>query len=45
VTYAFTQKMDPKMYTVILTANVNGRKVETRWDFTVDPAGPVAADQ
>ena len=27
----------PKMYTVILTAKVNGKKVETRWDFTVDP--------
>ena len=45
VTYAFTQKLVPKMYTVILTAKVNGKKVETRWDFTVDPAGPVATDQ
>ena len=45
VTYAFTQKLLPKMYTVILTAKVNGRKVETRWDFTVDPAGPVAIHQ
>jgi hypothetical protein len=41
VTYVFTQKLLPKMYTVILTAKVNGKKVETRWDFTVDPAGPV----
>ncbi|MGA8476755.1 MAG: hypothetical protein WB696_02230 [Chthoniobacterales bacterium] len=32
----------PKMYTVILTAKVNGKKVETRWDFTVDPARSVA---
>ena len=32
-------------YTVILTAKVNGKKVETRWDFTVDPARPVATDQ
>ena len=39
VTYVFTQKLVPKMYTVILTAKVNGKKVETRWDFTVDPAG------
>jgi hypothetical protein len=45
VTYAFTQKLLPKMYTVILTAKVNGKKVETRWDFIVDPAGPVATDR
>ena len=45
VTYSFTQKLVPKMYTVILTAKVNGKKVETRWDFTVDPAGPVATNQ
>jgi Polysaccharide deacetylase len=45
VTYAFTQKLIPKMYTVILTAKVNGKKVETRWDFTVDPPRPVATDQ
>jgi peptidoglycan/xylan/chitin deacetylase (PgdA/CDA1 family) len=42
VTYKFTQKLVPKMYTVILTAQVNGKKVETRWEFTVDPAGPFA---
>jgi hypothetical protein len=45
VTYAFTQKLVPKMYIVILTAKVNGKKVETRWDFTVDPAGLVATEQ
>jgi hypothetical protein len=45
VTYVFTQKLLPKTYTVILTAKVNGKKVETRWDFTVDLAGPVAANQ
>ena len=45
VTYVFTQKLLPKMYTVILTAKVNGKKVETRWDFTVDVAGPVATNQ
>jgi len=44
VTYALTQKLVPKMYTVILTAKVNGKRVETRWDFTVDPAGPGATD-
>ena len=45
VTFAFTQKLLPKMYIVILTAKVNGKKVETRWNFTVDPARPVATDQ
>jgi peptidoglycan/xylan/chitin deacetylase (PgdA/CDA1 family) len=45
VTYAFTQKLLPRMYTVILTAKVNGKKVETRWHFTVDPPGPVANNQ
>jgi peptidoglycan/xylan/chitin deacetylase (PgdA/CDA1 family) len=43
VTYAFTQKLVPKMYTVILTATVNGKKVETKWEFTVDQTRPVAA--
>jgi hypothetical protein len=33
------------MYIVILTAKVNGKKAETRWDFTIDPAGPVATNQ
>jgi len=45
VTYAFTQKLIPRMYTVILTAKVNGKKVETRWYFAVDPGGPVATHQ
>src|ERR1700756_4017701 len=45
VIYAFTKKLVPKMYIVILTAKVNGKKVETRWDFTVDLAGPVATNQ
>jgi hypothetical protein len=30
VTYAFTQKLLPKMYTVILTAKVNGKKLSDR---------------
>src|SRR5258708_23662322 len=42
VTYAFTQKLVPKMYIVILTAKVNGKKVEPRWDFTVNPPEPVS---
>jgi hypothetical protein len=45
VTYGFTLKLVPKMYIVILTAKVNGKKVETRRDFAVDLAGPVATNQ
>src|SRR6266436_1471853 len=36
VTYAFTEKLLPKIYTVLLSARVKGRKVETRWNFIVD---------
>ena len=36
VTYTFTEKLLPKTYTVDLSARVEGRKVETRWNFTVD---------
>ena len=36
VTYAFTEKLLPKTYTVVLSARVKGRKLETRWSFTVD---------
>ena len=36
VTYTFTEKLLPKTYTVVLSARVKGRKVETRWNFTVD---------
>ena len=45
VTYTLTQKLVPKMYTVILTAKVKGKRVETRWNFTVDPPRPVATNQ
>ena len=44
VTYDFTQKLVPKSYTVILSAKVKGKKVETRWIFTVDPNVPVATN-
>ena len=44
VSYDFTQKLAPKTYTVILTAKVKGKKVETRWSFTVDATGPVATN-
>jgi hypothetical protein len=30
----------PQAYTVILSAKVKGRKTETRWSFTFDPAAP-----
>jgi len=45
VSYEFTQNLVPKTYTVILSAKVNGRKMETRWNFTVDPSAPAAGKQ
>ena len=44
VSYAFTQKLVPKLYSVILTAMVNGKKVETRWEFTVDGTSTIATN-
>ena len=41
LSYKFTQKLLPKIYTVIVTAKENGKRVETRWSFTVDAGGPV----
>jgi peptidoglycan/xylan/chitin deacetylase (PgdA/CDA1 family) len=43
--YEFTQNLVPKTYTVILSAKVKGRKMETRWNFTVDPSAPAARKQ
>jgi peptidoglycan/xylan/chitin deacetylase (PgdA/CDA1 family) len=43
LSYKFPEKLIPKMYTVILTAKVSDKKVETRWDFTVDSPRPVAS--
>ena len=45
ISYEFTQNLVPKTYTVILSATVDGRKVETRWDFTVDPTMPAGGRQ
>jgi peptidoglycan/xylan/chitin deacetylase (PgdA/CDA1 family) len=45
VSYEFTQNLVPKTYTVILSAKVKGRKMETRWNFTVDPSAPAAGKQ
>jgi hypothetical protein len=45
VSYEFTQNLLPKTYTVILSAKVQGRKMETRWNFTVDPSAPAAGKQ
>ena len=36
LTYAFTQKLAPKAYTVIVSARMKGQKVEARWNFTVE---------
>jgi peptidoglycan/xylan/chitin deacetylase (PgdA/CDA1 family) len=36
VSYAFTQKLVPRTYTVIIAAKAGGKRVETRWNFTVD---------
>lgn len=38
VTYAVTQRLLPKTYTVIVSAKVKGQQVEARWSFTVDGA-------
>src|SRR5215469_13686404 len=45
VSYAFTQNLVPRTYTVILSAKVKGKRVETRWNFTVDPAANGSAKQ
>lgn len=37
-----TQKLRDKNYTVILSAKVKGRKVETRWNFNFAPEGTPA---
>jgi peptidoglycan/xylan/chitin deacetylase (PgdA/CDA1 family) len=43
VSYAFTQNLVPRTYTVIIAAKAGGRRVETRWNFTVDGgSAPVA---
>ncbi len=42
ISYQVSQKLVPKTYTVILSAKVGGQKVETKWNFTVDPASSVA---
>lgn len=36
--YAFTQKLRDKNYTVILKATAQGKKVETRWSFQFEPS-------
>jgi peptidoglycan/xylan/chitin deacetylase (PgdA/CDA1 family) len=45
VSYAFTQNLVPRTYTVILSAKVKGKRVETRWNFTVDLSTPGTAKQ
>ena len=45
VSYQVAQPLRDKNYSVILTANVAGKRAETRWDFMFDPskAPPLAA--
>ena len=38
LTAQVTQKLRPGNYTAIISAKVNGQKVETRWSFKFDPA-------
>jgi hypothetical protein len=45
VSYEFTQNLVPKTYTVILSAKVQGSKMERRWNFTVDPSAPALGKQ
>ncbi|HEY0791942.1 MAG TPA: polysaccharide deacetylase family protein [Chthoniobacterales bacterium] len=43
VSYAFTQNLAPRLYSVIIAAKASGKRVETRWNFTLDGSGgPVA---
>lgn len=39
VSYTCAQHLRDKNYTVILSAKVQGKKVETRWNFNFDPNG------
>jgi hypothetical protein len=36
LTYAFTQKLAPKAYTVIVSARVKGQRVEAHRNFTLE---------
>jgi peptidoglycan/xylan/chitin deacetylase (PgdA/CDA1 family) len=40
--YEVTQNLIPRAYTVIISAKAQGRRVETRWNFTVDPSASAA---
>lgn len=39
LSYQVTQPLRDKNYTVILSANVGGKRAETKWDFNYDPTG------
>ena len=39
LSYQVTQPLRDKNYTVILSAEVGGKRAETRWDFNFDPTG------
>ena len=42
VSFQVVQPLRDKTYTVILTANVAGKRAETRWTFNFDPKAPAA---
>ena len=42
ISYDFAEKLLPKTYTVIVSAKVKGKRVETHWTFTIDPSQPMA---
>jgi hypothetical protein len=44
VSYKVTEKLHDKNYSVILSAKVQGKRVETRWSFQFDP-NPGAAQE
>ena len=39
LSYQVPQPLRDKNYTVILSANVGGKRAETKWDFNFDPTG------
>ena len=43
ISYQVTQPLREKSYSVILSANVGGKRAETRWDFNFDPGKTAAA--
>jgi hypothetical protein len=40
ITYQVTQSLPARSYTVILSAIADGKRAETRWDFTIAAQKP-----